>query len=72
MIIDTHCHLDDKRYDDLDEVIERALEANVKKMIIPAADIEDLPRAKRFHTNLKISTLLVESIQIMQSSLMKK
>ncbi len=48
MIIDTHCHLDDKRYDeDLDEVIARAEEAGVEKFIIPGADPETLDRALR-------------------------
>jgi TatD DNase family protein len=46
MIIDTHTHLDDKRFDkDLEEVIQRAREAGVKKMIIPAADPSTLKRA---------------------------
>jgi len=46
MIIDTHIHLDDKRYkDDLDEVIKRAKEGGVKKFIIPGADIKTLPKA---------------------------
>jgi len=47
VIIDTHCHLDDERYkDDLDEVIKRAREHDVKGFVIPGADIKDLPRAK--------------------------
>ena len=46
MIIDTHCHLDDKRYDDLDEVMRRARECGVGGVVLPAADIFDLPRAK--------------------------
>ncbi len=46
MIIDTHTHLDDKRYiEDLDEVIERAVEGGVEGFLIPGADIDDLPRA---------------------------
>ena len=47
MIIDTHCHLDDKSfYEDLDEVIKRAYEHNVKGFLIPGADPKDLKRAK--------------------------
>jgi TatD DNase family protein len=47
MIIDTHTHLDDKRYmDDLDDVIKRAQEGGVNGFVIPGADIEDLQRAK--------------------------
>jgi len=46
VLIDTHCHLDDKRYEeDLDEVIARAKANGVEKMIIPGADIATLSRA---------------------------
>ena len=46
MIIDTHTHLDNEKFiDDVDEVIKRAKEAEVKEFIIPAADPKDLPRA---------------------------
>lgn len=46
MIIDTHTHLDNKKYyENLDEVLKRADENNVKKFIIPAADPDDLKRA---------------------------
>jgi len=47
MIIDTHTHLDDKRYfEDLDDVIKRANEGGVRGFLIPGADINDLSRAK--------------------------
>jgi len=56
MIIDTHTHLDDKRYqDDLDEVLKRAYENDVRYFIIPAADINDLKRAvalSNLHKNI--------------------
>jgi len=46
MIIDTHCHLDDERYnDDIEEVISRAKEQGVERFIIPAADPKTLNRA---------------------------
>ena len=46
MIIDTHTHLDNEKFiDDVDEVINRAIEKGVKKFIIPAADPKDLQRA---------------------------
>ena len=46
MIIDTHIHLDDERYnDDLDEVLNRAREGGVARFIIPGADASTLPRA---------------------------
>lgn len=46
MIIDSHCHLDDVRYnDDIDEVLSRAKEQGVEKFIIPGADPSTLKRA---------------------------
>ena len=46
MIIDTHIHLDNRQYyDDIEEVITRAKEANVKGFLIPGADPKDLPKA---------------------------
>ena len=46
MIIDTHCHLDDERYnDDIDKVIARAKEHGVERFIIPGADPKTLKRA---------------------------
>ena len=46
MIIDTHIHLDDSRYnDDIDEVLNRAREGGVKRFIIPGAHPETLKRA---------------------------
>ena len=46
MIIDSHCHLDDERYnDDIDEVISRAKEQGVERFIIPGADPLTLERA---------------------------
>jgi len=46
LIIDTHCHLDDMRYnDDLEVVISRAVEAGVTQFVIPGADPETLERA---------------------------
>ena len=46
MLVDTHVHLDDKRYnEDLDDVLDRAREAGVKKFIIPGADPVTLKRA---------------------------
>jgi len=47
LIVDTHTHLDHpKFYNDVEEVVQRALEAGVKRMIIPGADPKDLPRAQ--------------------------
>lgn len=46
MIIDTHCHLDDERYnDDIEEVLANAQSKGVEKFIIPGADPETLERA---------------------------
>ena len=46
MIIDTHCHLDDNRYnDDIEEVLKRAKSQGVERFIIPGADPTTLKRA---------------------------
>lgn len=46
MIIDTHIHLDSDRYkDDLDEVIQKAMDDGVQKFIIPGADPQTLDLA---------------------------
>ena len=45
-IIDTHCHLDNIKYqDDLDKVINDALDSGVRQFLIPGADPKDLSRA---------------------------
>ncbi|MBE0491896.1 MAG: TatD family hydrolase [Sulfurospirillum sp.] len=47
MIIDTHCHLDDTRYDeDLQIVLQNATCKGVQGVLIPGADITDLPKAQ--------------------------
>lgn len=46
IIIDTHCHLDNKAfYEDASTVIENALSHGVKAFLIPGADFNDLPQA---------------------------
>lgn len=45
-IIDTHCHLDDESFfDDLGEILRHSFENSIEKIIIPAANPKDLPRA---------------------------
>ncbi len=52
MVIDTHCHLDDERYnDDIEEVILRAKEQGVERFIIPGADPKTLKRAVELSQN---------------------
>ncbi|AXH12507.1 TatD family hydrolase [Halarcobacter bivalviorum] len=54
MIIDSHCHLDNIQYqDDIDEVINRALENGVKGFLIPGADLKDLPKALKLAEKYK-------------------
>lgn len=54
MIIDTHVHLDNKQYyEDIEEVIERALSNGVGQFVIPGADPADLPRAKELSAKHK-------------------
>jgi TatD DNase family protein len=46
MLIDSHCHLDDKRYDlDRKLVIERAKKAQIDKMITIGCDVENSRQA---------------------------
>jgi len=46
MIIDTHTHLDNVKFEkDIEEVIKKAKEKGVGKFIIPAASPKDLPKA---------------------------
>ena len=46
MIVDTHCHLDDSRYnEDIEEVLSHAKQSGVEKFIIPGADPSTLERA---------------------------
>ena len=45
-IIDTHCHLDNMQYqDDIDDVIQTALQNGIEAFLIPGADPKDLPKA---------------------------
>lgn len=48
MLIDSHCHLDDQRFDnDREAVWQRAREAGVMAQIIPAITAADWPRVKQ-------------------------
>lgn len=56
MIIDTHSHLDDKSFDeDLEQVLENAKNSGIGGVLIPGADIKDLPKAQKIaheHRNI--------------------
>jgi len=53
-LIDTHIHLDNIQYqDDLDKVIDDALNSGVKAFLIPGADPKDLPKAVELATKYK-------------------
>ena len=46
MIIDTHCHIFDSKFDEIrEEVIQEALDMNVKKMIVVGYDYESSLKA---------------------------
>jgi TatD DNase family protein len=52
MIIDTHIHLDDSRYDDdFEELLQRAYENSVERFIIPGADPQTLGKAVKIAEN---------------------
>ena len=46
MFIDTHCHLFNEYYDNIDEIINKCKENNIKRIIV-------------IHLNLLLSKLLV-------------
>lgn len=45
MLVDTHAHLTDKKFKDVQEVIERARKEGVEKIIVPSINLEDSKRA---------------------------
>lgn len=46
MYIDTHCHLDSTTYDEvLEQVLNNSLNLGIQKIVIPGADVIDLPKA---------------------------
>ncbi|MCX2682374.1 TatD family hydrolase [Campylobacter sp. MIT 21-1685] len=46
-IIDTHCHLDNESFfDDLNELLIHSFKNGIAKIIIPGANMKDLPRAR--------------------------
>jgi TatD DNase family protein len=45
MLIDTHCHLDEKEYNDLDNLIVDIFKTDVKMMIVSGHDIESSNQA---------------------------
>ena len=40
MFIDTHCHLYDEYYSDMDRVIQNAVKNNVKRVIVNGSDMK--------------------------------
>jgi len=45
-VIDTHCHLNDPKFDmDLEEVISRAFDSGVKAMVVVGYDIKSSRKA---------------------------
>lgn len=45
MLIDTHCHLTDSKFDDVKKTIAQARAVGVEKIFIPVSNIEDAKRA---------------------------
>lgn len=48
LIIDSHCHLDDDRFDiDRDQVVQRAHDVGISQIVIPATHASRWPRVKQ-------------------------
>lgn len=48
MLVDTHCHLNDPSFaHSLENVIERAIDRDVRQFIVPAYDVESLARTAK-------------------------
>lgn len=45
MFIDTHCHLSNKDYDDIDLIIQENIKASIDKMIISGCEIDSIDEA---------------------------
>ncbi len=51
-LVDTHCHLDFERFnEDRDEVVHRAAEAGVTRIVVPGLDLEGVYAAVGMHPN---------------------
>lgn len=51
MIIDSHCHLDDEKFDNnLEEILLEAKNSGISDIVIPGADIKDLDKAYEIST----------------------
>lgn len=47
MFIDTHCHLDDAKFDcEVGEILRCCRDLGVEKVLIPGANLDDLPKAR--------------------------
>ena len=54
MMIDTHCHINDDRYKaDVDEIVLKAIDAGVKKMICVGVDLKTSDKALQIANNFK-------------------
>jgi len=45
MLFDTHAHLTDSRFDDIDEVLDRAYDAGVRSVFLATADVDESLRS---------------------------
>lgn len=45
MFIDTHCHLYDEKFEDIDEIVKNAIKNGVKKMLVAGCDIDSCNKA---------------------------
>ena len=56
-MIDTHCHINDSKYDlDINDVVERAIKSGVEKMICVGVDLKSSERAIEIANSMIIFT----------------
>ena len=71
-MIDTHCHLYDKKlYHKLDEIVDNAENANIKKMICIGDRLSTSEQSINISEQYKISMLLLVSIHTKQKMPLK-
>ena len=54
IIIDTHCHINDKKYEsEINDIVLKAIDAGVKKMICVGVDLESSEKSIQIANNFE-------------------